>query len=165
MNYSIDFASLVLGEHRFDFEIDKSLFEKFENEDILGANINVRVDLLKEERMLTFNFTFKGTLNVLCDRCLDPLDVKIKGDNTLFVKFGDKNLEEKDDVIIISNREDVIDLSQHIYEYILLTKPMKCVHELSKCNSDIVERINKKEENNDESIDPRWNVLKNIKFE
>ena len=61
--------------------------------------------------------------------------------------------------------EHEIDFSHQIYEYILLQKPMKCVHEISKCNSDIIERINKKEEDNDESSDPRWAALKNIKFE
>ncbi|MFA7082662.1 MAG: DUF177 domain-containing protein [Bacteroidales bacterium] len=165
MNYSVNFTPLIIGEHRFDFEVDKSLFDKFENEDILGADISLTVDLLKEERMMTFVFNFKGTLNVLCDRCLDPLDVKIKGENTLFVKYGEKHLEEDDDVIVISNKEHEIDLSHQIYEYILLQKPMKCVHEISKCNSDIIERINKKEEDNDKSVDPRWAALKNIKFE
>ncbi|MCK9162923.1 MAG: DUF177 domain-containing protein [Bacteroidales bacterium] len=165
MDYSISFTPLTLGEHRFDFEVDKSLFDNFENEDILGANITLKVNLLKEERMLTLNFQFNGVLNVLCDRCLDPLEINIKGENTLFIKFGEEYLEEDDDVIVISNKEHKIDLSQHIYEYILLQKPMKCVHEISKCNSDIVERINKKKEDNDKSIDPRWSALKNIKFE
>lgn len=166
MDYSISFTSLAIGEHKFDFEIDKTLFELFENEDIFDARVVLQVDLIKEERMLTFVFNFQGKLNVLCDRCLDPLEISIKGSNTLFVKFGEENVEEEDDdIIFISNKENKIDLSHYIYEYILLQKPMKCVHPINKCNPDIIERIINKEENNENNIDPRWSVLKNIKFE
>lgn len=165
MDYTIAFTALAIGEHKFDFEIDKTLFEQYENEDILGANVSLNIVLLKEERMLTFKFTFHGVLNVLCDRCLDPLDINVEGNNTLFIKFGDEYLEEDVDVIVISNKEHIIDLSQYIYEYILLQKPMKCVHKISQCNKDILERINIQEKDSGESIDPRWSELKNIKFE
>jgi uncharacterized protein len=165
MDYTISFTGLTIGEYEFDFEVDKTLFEEYENEDIQDANVSLNVLLKKEERMLTFDFSFEGVLNVLCDRCLDPLDINVKGVNTLFVKFGDKFEEEDDDVIIIPNKEHKIDLSQYIYEYILLQKPMQCVHQEGKCNKDMLERINKKEENTNESIDPRWATLRDIKFE
>lgn len=164
MDYTISFSGLVIGEYEFDFEVDKTLFEEYENEDILNADVSLNVLLKKEERMMSFDFSFEGVLNVLCDRCLDPLDIDVRGVNTLFVKFGEENKEEEDDVIIISNKENKIDLSQYIYEYILMQKPMRCVHKEGECNKDMLERINKIE-NNKESIDPRWESLKDIKFD
>lgn len=164
MDYTISFSGLVIGEYEFDFEVDKTLFEEYENEDILNADVSLNVLLKKEERMMSFDFSFEGVLNVLCDRCLDPLDIDVRGVNTLFVKFGEENKEEDDDVIIISNKENKIDLSQYIYEYILMQKPMRCVHKEGECNKDMLERINKIE-NNNESIDPRWESLKDIKFD
>lgn len=164
MDYTISFTGLAIGEYEFDFEVDNTLFEEYENEDILSADVSINVLLKKEERMMSFDFSFEGVLNVLCDRCLDPLDIDVRGVNTLFVKFGDENKEEDDDVIVISNKENKIDLSQYIYEYILMQKPMQCVHKEGECNKDMLERINKIDEIT-ESIDPRWESLKDIKFE
>jgi len=167
MDYSIDFASLELGEYRFDFKIDESLFQEFGNQDILGADISLSVDLLKEERVLTLTLDFKGMINLLCDRCLDPLELKVSGIKTLFIKFGEENTQEIDNIIFISDRENEIDLSQQIYEYILLQKPMKCVHEISECNSDIIDILTTTttREDNNKSIDPRWDALRNIKLD
>lgn len=163
-DYTISFSGLSIGEYEFDFEVDNTLFEEYENEDILGADVSLNVLLKKEERMMSFDFSFEGVLNVLCDRCLDPLNIDVRGVNTLFVKFGEENKEEDDDVIIISNKENKIDLSQYIYEYILMQKPMRCVHKEGECNKDMLDRIDNIE-NNKESIDPRWESLKDIKFD
>ena len=163
-DYTISFSGLSIGEYEFDFEVDNTLFEEYENEDILGADVSLNVLLKKEERMMSFDFSFEGVLNVLCDRCLDPLNIDVRGVNTLFVKFGEENKEEDDDVIIISNKENKIDLSQYIYEYILMQKPMQCVHKEGECNKDMLDRINKIDEIT-ESIDPRWESLKDIKFD
>lgn len=163
-DYTISFSGLSIGEYEFDFEVDNTLFEEYENEDILGADVSLNVLLKKEERMMSFDFSFEGVLNVLCDRCLDPLNIDVRGVNTLFVKFGEENKEDDDDVIIISNKENKIDLSQYIYEYILMQKPMRCVHKEGECNKDMLDRIDNIE-NNKESIDPRWESLKDIKFD
>ena len=163
-DYTISYSGLSIGEYEFDFEVDNTLFEEYENEDILGADVSLNVLLKKEERMMSFDFSFEGVLNVLCDRCLDPLNIDVRGVNTLFVKFGEENKEEDDDVIIISNKENKIDLSQYIYEYILMQKPMRCVHKEGECNKDMLDRIDNIE-NNKESIDPRWESLKDIKFD
>lgn len=163
-DYTISFSGLTIGEYEFDFEVDNTLFEEYENEDILGAEVSLNVLLKKEERIMSFDFSFEGILNVLCDRCLEPLDIDVRGVNTLLVKFGDENKEEDDDVIVISNKENKINLSQYIYEYILMQKPMQCVHKEGECNKDMLDRINKIDEIT-ESIDPRWESLKDIKFD
>lgn len=163
-DYTISFSGLTIGEYEFDFEVDNTLFEEYENEDILGADISLNVLLKKEERIMSFDFSFEGILNVLCDRCLELLDIDVRGVNTLLVKFGDENKEEDDDVIVISNKENKINLSQYIYEYILMQKPMQCVHKEGECNKDMLDRINKIDEIT-ESIDPRWESLKDIKFD
>lgn len=168
IDYTISFTALEIGEHNFDFKVDKSLFEKFENDDLLNSNVDLKVKLIKEERVLTFNFYFKGVLNVLCDRCLEPLDFKIEGEKNLFVKFGEEYSEEDsldDDIIIIPNTEHEIDLSHYIYELILLQIPIKCSHPKGKCNRDMIERINNAEPQIEQEVDPRWAELKKIKFD
>ncbi|MDD2530292.1 MAG: DUF177 domain-containing protein [Bacteroidales bacterium] len=167
-DYTISFTALEIGEHLFDFKVNKSLFESFENEDVLDLNIDLRIKLIKEERILTFNFDFDGVVNVLCDRCLDPLDFEIEGNKNLFVKFGEEYLEEvvkDDDIMIIPNSEHEINLAHYIYELILLQLPIKCIHPEGMCNEDMIERINNVEPVVEETIDPRWAELQKIKFD
>ncbi|MBP1630069.1 MAG: DNA-binding protein [Bacteroidetes bacterium] len=166
-DYTINFTGLSFGKHEFEYNVNKFLFEQYEDEDIVDSNIPLKITLDKEERMLSFNFVFKGVLSVLCDRCLEKLDLKVEGENNLYVKFGEEFLEEDDDIIVIPNKEHKIDLSHYIYEYILLQKPMQCVHKKGGCNKDMVDRISEinSDTNNEESVDPRWEALKTIKFE
>ncbi len=167
-DYVINFTSFEIGEHILDFKIDNSLFQRFENDDLLGLDIDLRVKLIKEERILAFDFCFNGLINVLCDRCLEPLDFGIEGERTLFIKFGDEYLEqesENEDIIVIPNTEYEIDISHYLYELILLQIPIRCAHEEGKCNSDMIERINSSEPAIEQEIDPRWLELKKIKFE
>jgi uncharacterized metal-binding protein YceD (DUF177 family) len=164
-DYIINFSSLSMGENELDFKVDKKFFEGYENEDILEANISLRLNVLKEERMLSFYFHFQGIMRVLCDRCLEPLDIDIKSTNSLFVKFGQEFLEQDDDVIIVPVKENKIDITQYIYDYILLQKPIRSIHKEGDCNKDMLERISKQSETIQEIIDPRWSSLKDIKFE
>jgi hypothetical protein len=48
----------------------------------------------------------------------------------LVVKYGDKTtpLDEADYVITIGDDDDFLDLSQHIYEYVVLSLPARRVH-------------------------------------
>ena len=45
-DYTISFTALEIGEHNFDFKVDKSLFEKFENDDLLNSNVDLKVKLI-----------------------------------------------------------------------------------------------------------------------
>ncbi|MBQ5512176.1 MAG: DUF177 domain-containing protein, partial [Bacteroidales bacterium] len=64
------------------------------------------------------------------DRCLEPFDMPIDASYDLVVKYGDKTtpLDEADDVITIGEDDDFLDLSQHIYEYVVLSLPARRVH-------------------------------------
>lgn len=165
-DFIINFSGLAHGEHVFDYRIDSSLFKEFENEDILDSDINAKITLLIEERMLSFNFAFKGKIIVLCDLCLEEMSLDINTQNNLYVKFAEEYSELDDEIITLPLVEHKIDLINYIYEYILLAKPMKCSHKTEQCNVEMLNRI--KELNaieEPEDIDPRWEALKNIKID
>ncbi len=165
-DFVINFSGLSNGEHVFDYKIDSSLFKEFENEDIVGADIDAIITLLKEESMLSFRFNFKGSMVVLCDLCLDELEIDIDSENNLYVKFSDHYTEEGDDIIEIPVLEHKIDLKEYVYQYIILAKPMKCSHKEGECDEDMLERLAQlNTEIIAEEVDPRWEALKNIKID
>jgi len=161
--FSITFTSLSLGVHAFEFDLDERFFEDFEEDEISKAGIRVFVSLEKQERMLVLSFDIKGTVNIMCDRCLDQFDQAVEGEERLIVKFGDSYHEESEEVVVIPESVHKLNVSQYIYEFINLLLPIKRVHlndeeGMSRCNPEIVDRFAKLE--NDEKTDPRWDALR-----
>jgi len=165
--YSISFAGLKEGKHFFNFNIEPSFFAHFEKSEIQNGNLHVLVEMEKKPRILELNFRIKGKVEVLCDRCLDPFNLPVKSDNFLFIKFGKEKGELSDELLVLDEKEYKIDLTQYIYEYILLSLPCHRVHPVntsgkSGCNPKMIERLNKylvTEESSHNST-PLWNELK-----
>lgn len=170
MNYFkqfvIQFSGLKIGEHQFNFDVNKKFFDEKEFSEINEGKVSVDVFLVKEENMLIFNFAINGFVVVNCDRCSYPFDLEISGEKRLIVKFGEKEYEETEEILIIPESEYQIDLSHYVYEYINLLLPAKKIHPKdekgnSKCNSEVINKLNNLESQN--TIDPRWNELKKLK--
>ncbi|MBI9037351.1 MAG: DUF177 domain-containing protein [Bacteroidales bacterium] len=164
--YIIQFGGLSIGNHNFEFHVDDAFFENFEYSEIKEGDVFVDVSLEKQETMLILNFSIKGNVNIICDRCSDFFDLPISTNQQLIVKFGDEDFEETDDIFVIPFNEHKIDLSQLIYEYINLSVPIKRVHPDNKhgnstCDPEIIKIIEGLSENN--STDNRWDALKKLK--
>ena len=158
------FSGLGLGKHLYHFDIDGKFFTEFEYTEIEQASINVELTLDKQERMLVLDFVISGSINVMCDRCLDNFDFVIDKQERLIVKLGDAWKEENDDILIIPESEHQIDISSYLYEYIILMLPIKKIHPEdeegnTKCNPEIIKRLN---ELSTQEPDSRWDSLKGL---
>jgi uncharacterized metal-binding protein YceD (DUF177 family) len=165
-DYTIPFAGLKMGHHLFDFEIDNAFFEELDYSLIQKGDVHVSIDLEKKETMLIVLFDLKGMVETECNLCTEPVDFKIDNTFQLIYKFG---LEEMDDETIIVIHPDTyqVDVAQPIYEFITVSLPQRIVHEEGKCNQEMIDSLNKylsskKEEPNNDDIDPRWSALKNL---
>lgn len=160
--YVIPFVGLKEGEHDYAFDIDAGFFENFDNSEIIKADVHVDVKLEKQERMLIFDFITTGNMVIPCDRCLADLVVPVKGNDRLIVKFGQEWEEESDEVIVIPEKESHVDLSNFIYEYIMLKLPIQRVHPEDRglCDPEVIEKL---DEHKETHIDPRWEALKQLK--
>ena len=155
---------MSLGKHLYHFDIDGKFFNEFEFTEIEQPSINLDLTLDKYERMLVFDFVIKGSMNVICDRCLDNFDFLIDKQERLIVKFGEEFGEENDDIIIIPETEHQIDISSNLYEYIILTLPIKKIHPEDEngntmCNPEIIKKLN---ELSKPEPDSRWDSLKGL---
>lgn len=173
--YQIPFIGLKKGLHHFQFEIDQTFFENFEGAQISNCNIEVKLDLDKKESFLLLNFMFHGVVDLPCNRCEVVLNFTIDGDYPIVVKFDEHNEKEKDDsnadVIYINRNETHLDVSQLIYEFVILSIPYHRINcdnlkEPKPCNFEILNKLKDYTENfsDEPQQDPRWNKLKNIKL-
>jgi len=165
--YSIPFAGLAEGSHRFEYEMGDEFFDRFEHAVVHHAKVHVVLDFNKSPSVLTLVFQMKGHITLNCDRCLDDFDFPIDFTQTLLVRFGDEAREESDDVIVIPHGELVLDVAQHIYEYISLQVPMRAVHPEdaeghSGCNPEVLRKLEEGAAEQPPSSDPRWEALKKL---
>jgi uncharacterized metal-binding protein YceD (DUF177 family) len=170
--YIIQFVGLAIGEHEFEFNVGNKFFENLDYSEIKQGAIKVKLTLIKQSTMMVLQFNVSGTVKMNCDRCSVEFDMPISGDYKLIVKVGGHEVgDEDDDIISIAANEHELDLSQFIYEYIMLSLPLKRVHPDDKngkstCDKEMLKKLkNYTIENTvDEPIDPRWDGLKNIKL-
>jgi len=170
--FLIPFIGLKLGKHQFEYQISNSFFTAFDYDDFESCDIKVNVVLEKKNTMLELNFKHKGTVNVPCDLTGEMFDLPIKGKIRLVVQFGEAFNNDNDELLILPHGEHQIDLSQYIYEMIVLSVPLKRVHPGIKdgtLKSEALDKLNelkveKKTEKNikEEDIDPRWDKLKQL---
>lgn len=163
--FSIPFIGLSTGNHQFEFEIDDAFFVCFENSDVRQAHVKISLDLDKQERMMVLQFRLNGAIRVTCDRCLEEFDFPVNSNELYFVKFGHEHKEEEDNVLVITENETHLDISQLLYDYLMLSLPYRIVHPEgedgnSGCDPGALERIERLSA--DKPTDPRWDALKDL---
>lgn len=171
--FTIPFVGLKQGKHTFDYQIDKEFFEQFEYDEFNSAD--VKIDLLFDKKPSMMELTFKasGMVNVNCDLTNEPFDQPVNGELIMVVKFGDEFNNDNEDLLILPHSEYQLNVSQYIYELIVLSVPLKRVHPGvidGSLKSEVLEKLEElspkaadiKENENGEDIDPRWNKLKNL---
>ena len=169
--FIIQFIGLKEGKHNFEYKIENKFFNHFEYDEFNDANLDVRVVLNKKPTLLELHFLVSGTVNINCDLTNEPFNQAIKNDFNLVVKFGNEFNDENEEILIIPHSEYEIDISQYIYELIVLSVPFKRVHPGvidGSLNSEMLKKLEElspkslDEKKENEDIDPRWNTLKKL---
>lgn len=169
--YDIAFKGLAEGLHEFDFQIDGKFFEHFEASLVEVGEVNIKVLLEKRSAFLKLYFNIKGWVELVCDRCLENYSQKIKHSTEIFVKFGEKEFDEGENVIWILPEEHQLNLAQLMYEFVILSIPLRHIHPKNKngereCNKEMINKLKNymhTEEEEQAPSDPRWDALKNLK--
>lgn len=80
----------------------------------------------------------------------------------MIARFASETDLSGDDVIFLDPSEYKLDMHQYIYEFVLLSLPVKRVHPEGQCDPEVEAFLSGSEEHNEE-IDPRWEALNNLK--
>jgi len=139
----IAFKGLSNDKHVFKFEIGDSFFQLFEGSEIEHGNLISEILLDKQPSCIQITVDIKGTVDLVCDRCLDNLilPVNIRGELAVrFGKNGNSNPDD-DDLIVLDPAEGEIDLSQYIYDSINVALPLQRIHPEGQCNPEMMEKL------------------------
>ena len=118
--YTIAYRGLRSGLHDFHFKVDGGLFRAYGSTEIKDGDCDVSVAL---------------------ERGLEDCNVPIHYEGQLLVKFSDEVHEYDGEVMWLLPMEDEVDLTQYIYESIVLALPYQRVHPDGECNPEMLERF------------------------
>ena len=172
--FTIPFVGLKIGQHQFNFKIEKSFFEHFEYDEFNNVSINLDVLLDKKTTLLEVTLFFKGHVNVNCDITNEPYNQDISGQYHFVVKFGDVFNADNEDMLILPHGSYEVNIQQYVYESIVLGLPSRRIHPGvtdGTLKSDILDKLeelslngntNKENDSQGDKTDPRWDTLKKL---
>ena len=167
-HFKIDLKGLTDELTQLEFDLDKDYFEALDETDVDNGALHVSLSIRKASGFFELLFHTVGTVDVVCDRCLDLMEQPIETDNRLVVKLG-STVPDDEDFVMVDEDEGILDTSWLIYEFIALAIPIKHVHAPGKCNSAMMQKLNelssaaRSSEEEAGTVDPRWEKLKNLK--
>lgn len=184
--YKLPLKSMPEGVHEFTYDLGKVFFKNMENEDIHDADIHVTLTVNHHGDLYEMHFTMEGTLTLLCDRCLDDLELPVDTTYDINVKYGDDYNDDSDDLLIIPESDNYLNVAYMMYDTAVLTIPIKHVHPAGKCNramsamlkkhraqspddedlsleNQLIEEMDDSDTGSEENTDPRWDGLKKLR--
>ena len=120
----IDLKRLPIGVHQFDVELDDDFFAAQEKSEILSGKVVGQATLNLREEDYLLNIAVRGTVFVVCDRCLDPMPIEIE--------VNDEMIDSLNDAAELPN--DELDLSWLAYEIVSINIPIVHCHQAGECN-------------------------------
>jgi uncharacterized protein len=162
-DHTIAFTGLKDGLHTFHYRIGQEFFDAAAEEELLGGDLRVTVDLQKGPTMLVTNIHVDGTVKVLCDRCNAPLDFPVKGDQRQIFQFTGRDADTDDEEMVgLDPSDHQVNLTHYIYECIRLHLPFRRVHPDGQCDPE-VDLGEVAPSDTEVAPDPRWEALKALK--
>lgn len=171
--YIIQFGGLSVGLHEFEFDVKGSFFKTIENSEIHEADLQVKALLTKQNNLLQMHFDISGTVEIECDRCVKSFDFPIEASEDLVIKHGNPE-ESTDEILVIPEGQDGFDVSQYLYEYIVLAMPARRVPceidaDAYECDYETLDKLKQvaaeeEPEEKEEKNNPMWEQLNKIKF-
>lgn len=171
---TIDLLDPRLEGSQFDFVVDDAAFQRIDGL-VTKGNIQSHV-VCKKARQAGYVFEIhsEGEVCVPCDRCLADVELRIDTTDELTVRLGD-TYEDDGDVVTVPEKEGLLDITLPIYEFVVLSMPIRRIHEPGKCDNAMMEvfddhqaaRSGREGEEDTDSAQPtdsRWDALKQIKL-
>lgn len=170
-HFKIPIKGLGVGHHELTFDVDNEFFKMFENSVLDNGQFDVKLFLQKKNDHSELDFFIEGTTIQVCDRCLSDVEIKIKGDYRVYLKYAEIESDDED-IIFMSPNDSHVNVAKIIFEIITVLLPLRKVCEEvdgKACNEDLLDSLyeeNEEDVTNDGSLTSKtWDALKQIKFE
>lgn len=169
MKYEREFilplTGTTLGSKQYTFDLNHEFLAYSRFPEATEGNVQLVLMLDKHPSFVALQFDFDGWLRLLCDRCAEVYDQKVKGSFRYILKYGSRMEEESDEAMMIPADLHEFDVYQLIYEYLMLLVPLRKVHPDNEqghatCNAETLALLEQLKPT--EAPDPRWGALQSL---
>lgn len=176
-DFEIAYVGLKPGLHHFKYLIDDSFFDNFAKPEFHSCKIDIELDFDKKSNLFVLHFTINGKVITACDRCSDDFELSVWDEHDVVIKLVEPELVNNDnnedpDVVHFPRTESILDISEWIYEGIILSLPIQKIHPedaqgTSTCNPKILQILKEMEmeqqKQTTNTTNPIWEGLNKLK--
>ena len=162
-HFTIPVSGLHNGLHEYDFSIDGAFFQHFPESPIKEGQVAVHFIFDKHPDMYTMTFQLEGTVRTACDRCLEEFDLPIEADQTLLVKFDEKEWEDAEIIYVLKDTPR-LNVARYIYEFINLAVPIAKTHDDADedCDPEMLKFLQQESDDEPPVSASVWDALKDL---
>ena len=150
--YKVDLKGMATDTVSYRWQADNDFFSAVQGSEIKQGLLDVALRVKRTSGAYELEFQLQGEVEVTCDRCLESMNQPIDTFCTLRVVMGEDFVDDGD-VVVIPEREGIINVAWNIYEFAALQIPLRHVHPDCEALS---------ESSEEERVDPRWAELKKL---
>lgn len=132
----LDLGRLEQGRHELEYQLDDAFFQQLDQEEVLAGNVNAKVSINASVDTFQIHVEVEGTVDVTCDRCLDPVSEPVQAEDDILVKLAGKD-DEDETCIYLNAEKPLFDLGWIFYEEISVSLPIVCRHQPGECNPEM----------------------------
>ena len=150
--YKVDLKGMATDTVSYRWQADNDFFSAVQGSEIKQGLLDVALRVKRTSGAYELEFQLQGEVEVTCDRCLESMNQPIDAFCTLRVVMGEDFVDDGD-MVVIPEREGIINVAWNIYEFAALQIPLRHVHPDCEALS---------ESSEEEKVDPRWAELKKL---
>ena len=151
-SYKVDLKGMPTDTVSYQWQVNDDFFSAVQGLEIKQGLLDVTLQVKRTAGAYMLDFQLRGEVEVMCDRCLEPMSLPIESLSTLRVVMGEEFADDGD-MVTIPEREGIIDVAWNISEVAALQIPLRHVHADCEVTTEAPE---------EEKIDPRWEELRKI---
>ena len=171
--FEIAFVGLKPGSHEFTYDLDSKFFLEKGCKDASNVNAQVKLTLEKNTGFMLLRFDVDGKADVSCDRCGNPLAVNLWDEFKMVIKLVDNpeemnDQEEDPDIYYIARTESHLNVSDWIYEFVMLSIPMQRMcgtneEGESLCNKEVLAKLKEMGKASESNANTLWKGLEKFR--
>lgn len=168
-HFGIPIYGIQFGLHHYEFELDNSFFEAFEESPIQEGEYRAHIECDKRENEFILNFSIEGHFKADCDRCLADIKVPSAIEKMIWVKYSSENHPAgNSDIIYLEETEHIFNVSELLYELVILSIPIvkryDCENDPNpKCDFKVLSFLKEEsEESERNSLADKFKDLRNL---
>jgi uncharacterized protein len=161
MKYELKLSGLKEGDYRYSYRLEEDFFQRFESEILQKGEVDVLLQAVKSTDKIELELKYSGWVLRNCDLCLEQVKVSLDSTYSMLVKLTYDELEPEHDVLYVSPNAQSLPLEQVLWDFAVLSIPMKITCELD-LNGKACGGVGYSNEETEKETHPEFEKLKKL---